>query len=92
MGLHEQNRALVVGRKVVFIRKMTFWDISPGITRPWHIRVHVLICFLACATYPQFARIKRTMIECNLKAAPAGLPVAPGCHACFQGRRYVVRI
>ena len=27
MGLHEQNRVLVIGTKVLFIRKETVWDI-----------------------------------------------------------------
>ena len=27
MGLYEQNRVLVIGTKVLFIREVTFWDI-----------------------------------------------------------------
>ena len=30
MGLHEQNRPSAINKKVLFIRKVTLWDIQPG--------------------------------------------------------------
>jgi uncharacterized protein (TIGR00730 family) len=53
------------------------------LTRLWHIRAPLLICFLVYARYSQFARREQTVIKCEVKAAPANLLGSSGCQVCF---------